>query len=265
MAGFFDTLFGGGAEKEAAEKNKAALAQYKPEALGFLQQGYETGRGDVNQAVGAYSPLAALGTQYNKAGALYNDALGVNGPQGNAAATSAFQAGPGYGFQFDQGMDALNRRRSAGGMLNSGNADVDAIKFGQGTANQEYQNWLANLQKSGQMGLQATGAAAQGQGQGFTNLANLAQQYGINQTGVTGNVLSGTMDANKLQAAGEAAGAKNLWGAGSSLLSLAMGPLGAAGGLGGALGSLGSGLGSMSNMGTSGSTVLPFGKFGYSA
>ena len=38
MAGFFDTLFGGGAEKEAADKNKAALAAYKPEALSYLQQ-----------------------------------------------------------------------------------------------------------------------------------------------------------------------------------------------------------------------------------
>jgi hypothetical protein len=202
--------------------------------MGFLKEGYETGRGDINQAIGAYAPLATLGAGYNKAGSLYNDALGVNGPQGNAAATSAFQAGPGYGFAFDQGMDALNRRRSAGGMLNSGNADIDAIKFGQGTANQEYQNWLANLQKSGAMGLAATQGAAQGQGQGYTNLANLAQQYGLNQTGISGNVLSANMDANKLEAAGKAAGAKNLWGAGQSLLSLGMGAMG--GGLGGALG-----------------------------
>jgi hypothetical protein len=240
MAGFFDTLFGGGAEKEAADKNRAALASYKPEALGYLQQGYDTGRGDINQAIGAYQPLADLGGMYNRSGSLYSNALGVNGPQGNAAATAAFQAGPGYQFQFDQGMDALNRRRAAGGMLNSGNADVDAIKFGQGTANQEYQNWLKNLQTGGQMGLQATGAAAQGQGQGYTNLANLAQQYGLNQTGVTGNVLSGTMDANKLQAAGEAAGAKNLLGAGVSLLSL--GASGAGGGLGSSL------LGGLKNM-----------------
>jgi hypothetical protein len=251
MAGFFDTLFGGGAEREAADKNRALIAQYGPESQGYLTGAYNTGRGDINQAIGAFDPLKNLGAKYNQAGELYNDALGVNGPGGNANATSSFQAGPGYQFQFDQGMDALNRRRSVGGMLNSGNADIDAIRFGQGTANQEFQNWLANLQKSGQMGLQATTAAAQGQGQGFTNLANLAQQYGLNQTGVAGNVLSGGMDANKLQAAGEAAGAKNLANLGMQALTAV-----ASGGA-----SLGTSLGSLGSLGGA-STGATFGGYG---
>jgi hypothetical protein len=34
---FFDTLFGGGAEREAAEKNRALAAQYKTDALGARQ------------------------------------------------------------------------------------------------------------------------------------------------------------------------------------------------------------------------------------
>jgi hypothetical protein len=223
MAGFFDTLFAGGAETEAADKNRGLLAQYGPQAQGYLTSAYDTGRTDVGKGVEAYQPLANLGAQYSKAGTLNLDALGVNGPGGNARATSAFQAGPGYQFQFDQGMDALSRRRAAGGMLNSGNADIDAIKFGQGTANQEYQNWLKNLQQSAGMGLQATGTAAAGQAGQYDTLAQLAQTYGQNQTGVAGNVLSGNMDANKLQAAGEAAGAKNLLGAGMAVGSMALG------------------------------------------
>ena len=39
MAGFFDTLFGGGAEKEAADANRALIAGYQPQALGALQHG----------------------------------------------------------------------------------------------------------------------------------------------------------------------------------------------------------------------------------
>jgi hypothetical protein len=181
------------------------------------------GTGYLNQAVGAYGPLSALGEQYNKAGALNLDALGVNGPEGNTRATQAFQTGPGYGFAFDQGMDALNRRRSAGGMLNSGNADIDAIKFGQGTANQEYQNWLNNLKGYGQMGLTATAGAAGGQAAGYGGLGALATQYGQDLTGLTGNVTSGAMDANKLEAAGKAAGAKNVMNFGMDLAKLAMG------------------------------------------
>jgi hypothetical protein len=236
MPSFLGTLFGGEAEKEAAGKNTQALQNYGQLGTQYLTNSYNQGRGDLGQAVGAFAPLAQLGQQYNQAGALNLDALGVNGPEGNARATSAFQAGPGYGFAFDQGMDALNRRRAAGGMLNSGNADVDAIRFGQGTANQEYQNWLANLQKNAQMGLSATGGAAAGQAGAYGSLANLASQYGQNLTGLTGNVTSGMMDANKLTAAGEAAGAKNILGAGMSLASLAMGGMGGlGGGLGGSL------------------------------
>ena len=161
------------------------------------------------------------------------NAYGLGGPEGTAAAQSAFQAGPGYQFAIDQGMDALNRRRAAGGMLNSGNADVDAMKFGQGIANQEYGNWRTGLGDLSKTGIAALGAAAQGQGQGYTNLANLAQTYGTNQTGIAGNVLSGNMDANKLQAAGEAAGAKNLLGLGTSLASFGLGGGGGGGGGGG--------------------------------
>lgn len=234
MAGFFDTLFGGGAEKEAADKDRALYQAYQQQGTGYLKDTYGQGRTDLGQAVGAFSPLATLGQQYNQAGTLNLDALGVNGPEGNARATGAFQAGPGYQFAFDQGMDALNRRRAAGGMLNSGNADVDAIKFGQGTANQEFQNWLANLKGYGQMGLQATQGAAAGQAAGYGGLADLANQYGQNQTNLLGNTTSGQANANNLQAAGEAAGAKNLLGFGTDMAKLALGiPPGMGGGGGG--------------------------------
>lgn len=241
--GFLGTLFGGEAEADAANKNRQLYQGYGNTGQQYLKDTYGQGRSDLGQAVGAFSPLAALGQQYNQAGTLNLDALGVNGPEGNARATGAFQAGPGYQFAFDQGMDALNRRRAAGGMLNSGNADVDAIRFGQGTANQEYQNWLKNLQGSAAMGLQATGGAAAGQAAGYGNLANLAQTYGQNQTNLLGNVVSGTANANTTEAAGQAAGAKNLLGFGTQLASMALGiPGGGTGGGGGtALGGSGGG------------------------
>jgi hypothetical protein len=221
--GFLGTLFGGEAEADAANKNKLLYQGYGNTGQQYLKDTYGQGRADLGQAVGAYAPLAALGQQYNQAGTLNLDALGVNGPEGNARATQAFQVGPGYQFAVDQGMDALNRRRAAGGMLNSGNADVDAIRFGQGTANQEYQNWLKNLQGYAGMGLQATGGAAAGQAAGYGGLANLAQTYGQNQTNLLGNVVSGTANANNTEAAGQATGAKTLLGLGQSVLGFGLG------------------------------------------
>jgi len=247
MAGFFDTLFGGGAEREAADKNRAATAGYGSEAQGFLKTGYDTGVGNIGQAIDAYKPLSALAGKYNQGGDLYLDALGVNGPAGNTRATGAFQNAPGYQGAVTAGLDVLNRRRAGQGMAASGNADIDALTFGQNLQNQQYNTWLQNLQGAGNTGAGLTGQAAQGQAGGYTNLANLAQTYAGNQTGVAGNVLGGNVNANNLQAAGEAAGAKNLLGAGLSVASLAMGGFG-----GGGLGSM---LGGMGGMGGGGGTA----------
>lgn len=241
MAGFFDTLFGGGAEREAAEKNRALTAGYGSEAQGYLKSGYDTGVTNLNKAIGAYDPLASLATKYNAGGDLYLDSLGVNGPEGNARAAAAFQNNPGYTGAVNAGLDVINRRRGIGSMSASGNADIDALTFGQNLQNQQYGSWQQNLQQTGNAGIGLTGTTAAGQAGGYGSLANLAQSLAGNQSGVAGNVLSGNVNANNLQAAGEAAGAKNLLGAGLSLGSLALGGFGGGGGLGSLLGGLGGG------------------------
>ncbi len=295
MAGFFDTLFGGGAEREAADKNRALYSQYGQLGTGYLDTGLTQSLGALNSAYGNanttlgqnrdiygnlltagnaaidkgqtnFDPLAALGQKYGQGSSLYLDSLGANGAAGNAKAQSAFQAGPGYQFTLDQGLDALNRRRAAGGMLNSGNADIDALKFGTGLANQTYGDWQSKLAGLISPELSATSGAAQGRagldtarlnllgnvasGQAGTNaaiagnyvnqgnsLGNLYSTDATNRVGLQGNVTSGDAQANQLQAQGEAGGAKNLLGGllgGASIL--------AGGGMGG-LGALGSGMG----------------------
>jgi hypothetical protein len=236
MAGFFDTLFGGGAEKEAAAKNAALLNQYQTTGSGYLQQGYDTGTGDINKAIGAYQPLAALGAKYGGATDMYLNSLGLNGPAGNATATAAFQNNPGYTGTVNAGLDVLNRRRDIAGMGGSGNADIDALTFGQNLQNQQYGNWQSQLSGLNTLGANVTGNVATGTATGYGNLANLAQQYAGSQVGLAGGVTSGLEAGNNAVAAGEASGAKNLLGAGLSLASLAAGPLGAA--AGGGLGSL---------------------------
>ena len=223
MASFLSTLFGGGAEAEAADKNRALTAQYGDQSQNYLTTGYNTGVGNLNQAIGAYQPLTDLAKSYGGAGTMYLNALGVNGAQGSADAQSAFTAAPGYTGAVTAGLDAINRRRGGSGMYDSGNADQDAQTFGQNLQNTQYNSWLQNLSGAGATGANLLSTAATGEAGGYTNLANLAQQYATGQTGVAGNVLSGNVNANDLQAAGEAAGAKNLLGAGLSLATLGMG------------------------------------------
>lgn len=319
MAGFFDTLFGGGAEREANEKNQALYGQYKTEGQQNLQTGLNsslgalgTGYGNANATLGQnkdvwsqygtnangaldsglnnslaslnsaksqYDPLAALGQKYGQGTSLYMDSLGVNGASGNQNAVNSFQAGPGYEFTLGQGLDALNRRRASAGMLNSGNADIDALTYGTGLANQTYGDWQTRLAGLINPELQATSGAATGRAGVDTQIAGLYGTDAANRVGVAGNVATGTAGANSgiaanqsalgagqaglytqnasdltnlagsvtsgrasgnnMQAAGEAAGAKNGLGAALSLASLA------AGGAGGGFGGLGSSLGSL--------------------
>jgi hypothetical protein len=224
MAGFFDTLFGGGAEREAADKNRALTSQYGTQAQDYLTGGYTTGTTDLNKAIGAYAPLSDLASKYGKGTDLYLGALGVNGPEAARAAQSQFTTTPGYALSQAAGEEAVNRARANMGMQLSGNTLQDLQTFGQNNLYQtQYQPWMTGLSGINQNALTATTGAAQGQAAGYGSLANLAQQYGLNQTGVAGNVLSGNVNANNLEAAGQAAGAKNLLGAGLSLATLAMG------------------------------------------
>jgi len=239
--GFFDDLFGGGAEKAAADKNRQQYDNLQSQGSGLLTQGYNTGVTNLNSALGAYTPLSNLAQQYGKGTTMELNALGLNGASGNAAATAAFQNNPGYTGAINAGLDVINRRRAAGGMLNSGNADQDAQTFGQNLQNQQYNNWLSNLSGLNNNALSATAGTAQGQAGVYGDLAGLANNNATNQVNLLGQTTAGQVGANNLQAQGESAGAKNLLGLGTSLLGLGTGGGSTLGGsLFGSLGSLGS-------------------------
>jgi hypothetical protein len=283
---------GYGQANSALDANKGVYSDYGTIARGALDSGLTNGVNSLNGANAAYAPLSALGAKYGAATTLGLDSLGVNGSAGNQNAVNAFQTGPGYGFQMDQGLQALQRTRNAQGMLNSGNTDVDAIKFGQGLANQSYGDWQNKLLGFTNPELSATSGAATGQAGVATNLANLYNTNGQNQAGVAGNVatglsgintgqaandaalgntlgtlyqndatnrvgvvgnaVSGTAQSNNQAAAAEQQGAKNLLGAGLGVASLAMG--------GGGLGGLGSLFGGSGGMGSAlGSLGLTYG------
>lgn len=223
MAGFLDTLFGGGAEEEAANKNRALANTYQQQGTANINNGYNTATGYLNNALGAYAPLSSLAQKYTGGTDMLLNALGINGASGNAAASAAFQNNPGYQSGLTAGLDAINRRRASAGMLDSGNADQDAQTFGQNLQNQQYNNWLTSLGGINNNALQATTGAATGQAGVYGGLGTLATNNASDLTNLLGNATSANMSANNLQAQGEAAGAKNLLGLGTSLLGLGTG------------------------------------------
>ena len=190
LQGIGDLFTGGGAQAgaTAVQRDLAARQAAGQAAYG---QAYNTGSAAINagaeKATAAYAPLSALGTKYGAATDLLENALGVRGQPGSDAALAAFKGSVPYQSQIDLGNEAINRRRTAGGMLASGNADRDAQLFGQQTALQNYGDWRNSLQGFVNPELSATSGAAGGIANVATGAAKSLEELGLAQAaGTTG-------------------------------------------------------------------------------
>lgn len=181
--GLFDSLFSNKDSVNAATAANAGIAEGFGKAKKFIGKGVEDYNKYAVEAGAKFDPFYETGTAANT---MYGNALGLNGAEGNAAAVDAFQAGPGYEFQLDQGLQALDRGAASRGMLSSGNLLQAEQKYGSDLANQEYQNWLKNLYSgstSGQNAAQSQATILTGQGQtGYDagkTLGNLGYQSSV--------------------------------------------------------------------------------------
>lgn len=155
-----------------------------------LRQGYDASKGFLGQAQQVYAgqQIAA------QPGMARYGALTTGSPE---SIQESLEKTPGYQFAFNQGLQGLNRRRAATGMLGSGNADVDAIQFGQGLASQtlgaERQALLPYL------GMYQQGAA--GEAGTYGRMADTATNFYGGEAGLTtdyfGNRASAYDDAAK--------------------------------------------------------------------
>jgi hypothetical protein len=153
----------------AAMYGQTALDDSEKRVLGELEKGYTGAQGYLGQAKDLFGGMTTQG----QAGLDRYLSL-LSGDQ------SALEGTAGYQFAMDQGLQALNRRRAAGGMLNSGNADADAIKFASGlasqTLNQERQAALPLMQLYSQ--------GISGQAGSLGSLADLDMGYFGSRAGI---------------------------------------------------------------------------------
>lgn len=136
------SLFSNKPAEQAAQYQAWGLNKGRNEALGNVAQGMSGYTDQSNQALGHYDQLNRTGAAANQT---YADALGLNGADAATAARSAYTESPGYQFQMDQGLQALDRQRAASGSLASGGASADAMRFAQGLASQDYGSWMDRL------------------------------------------------------------------------------------------------------------------------
>ena len=146
------------------------------DAQDAAQQQYQQQRTDV-------APWRTTGAQALPATA---DLLGLNGPQAAQAAMGNFQTSPGYQFQLEQGLRAVDAGAAAQGMLSGATLKAEQA-FGADLANQDFTNYyqrLAGLSTLGQNA--AVGGAANA-----ANAANTAIGGANAQNSITGNTFQG--------------------------------------------------------------------------
>ena len=171
--------------RQSAIFTAGKLGENKDQLLSELGKGYDTSKGFFDQGGSLYGGMAQQGL----AGLNRYQALAGGG----GAANAALQETAGYQFALDQGLNALNRQRAAGGMLNSGNAGADAMRFAQGLASQTLQQErqaqipLMNLYSQGTVG----------QAQNYGNLARLSDDYYGSRAGVIDDANKGVIEAGR--------------------------------------------------------------------
>ena len=165
----------GNAFNQAKTDLKTGLDTYNTN----VGEGYNKAQGYYQQAGDLYKPIGQNAGYYADQ---YKAALG-NTPESQAALGTMFQANPGYQFALDQGQQALARQAAAGGRAASGGALMASQKYGQGLANQEYNNWYQNYMNNLYRGQQGALQGVQGQSQALDAQGRLAYGYGTD----TGN------------------------------------------------------------------------------
>src|SRR5882762_8415941 len=206
--GLFDA-FTGDSAKEAAAKNAALYQQYGTQSLSDLDKGFSGAMPELTNAVNAYTPLSNLGAKYGAGTSLYMDSLGVNGPGGNANATGAFQASPGYNWQRDQAIEATARNANRFGA--GGNELAAVTDRANNLANQEYGNWQNRLAGFVNPELTATSGAAGGQAAGYGAKAGAYGTDAQNRVGIAGNIAGGIANSNTAAANAQMQASGNFW------------------------------------------------------
>jgi hypothetical protein len=195
------SIFSGKAGRLAGMYAADTLDKAKAEGYGLLDKAQQGATDLYGRAQDRYTPLADLAGQGM---GLYADAMGLNGQDGNARATGAFQAGPGYQFALDQGTQAALRGAAGSGQLASGNTLMALNRYGQGLANQEYGTWLNGLNGYNAMGQNVVG----GQAALDTGLAGVGLDVANNKATIGANAAQGIASAGSgaLMAGQQAAG-----------------------------------------------------------
>lgn len=157
---------GGSAAGEASDAYAAAIGQ----AIAEQRAAREQARSDV-------APWRqAGGTALNQVAGLLN----LPGYD-RIDPTATLRATPGYEWALNQGIGALDRSAAAKGLLTSGAQQKGLLAYGQGLADQTYNNYLGNVTNLSNTGQNAATFQGTTSMNAAGNIGNLYNQLGQSQ------------------------------------------------------------------------------------
>lgn len=205
MASLMDVFTNTNAQN-AANAQSGGIASGAAQAGGTLNAGLNSATGYYNQALNGYAPLASTANAgYNQ----YANAMGLNGASGNAAALTGFQNNPGYQFQVNQGINAVDRGAASRGALSSGGTVAQEQSTASNIANQGWNSYLSNLGQYNQLAPQIAGATSTIN----QNLGNLNYTNAQNNAGLQYGAATGEANAQANADLANNTASSNMWGA----------------------------------------------------
>lgn len=187
---FIGGLFGGAAQKKAA--NQAMQAQ-----TAALNRAIDIGNQQFQQTRSDYMPYTQAGTAAINSLSGY---LGLNGADAQQAAISTLQESPLYQSLYRNGEEALLQNAAATGGIRGGNTQRGLADFGSDVLANVYQNTISNLNDVSRLGLGATGSVAGFGANNANNAAGLTTQIG--QAQANNYLAKGRINAQNWQNAG---------------------------------------------------------------
>ena len=137
---------------------------------------------DYQQQIDRTAPWVNTGTQ---AGTDAANLLGLNGSDAATAAMGNFTASPGYQWQLQQGLRAVDAGAAAQGMTRSGATLKAEDAYGSGLANQDFSNYYNRLFNLTQLGGQVAS--------GNATTANNAATSAVGAANADNSTLANTM------------------------------------------------------------------------
>lgn len=204
------SLLGTGAQLYGQQNAGEAISSAATSGIGQAQNYL----GNINSL---YQPQTTLG---NSAMSALGSAEGLNGQPANY---SGFENMPGYQFAVNQGTQAIQRQAASMGSAYTPNTAQAVGQYVTGTAMQDYNTYISQLQQSAGLGAQANQTLAGANLQTAGNIEQLGMNSGMAQAGMyTG--MGQTIGGSASGAAGpNGSGISSLIGSGLNLLGNALG------------------------------------------